>query len=77
MFTGSRDVKSAVRAAQLGAFDYLTKPVKPEEIKIVVRRALEARDLRLGFTIFGGKSGRTRAKGWRCRWARARAVSNR
>jgi len=47
MFTGSRDIKSAVRATQLGAFDYLTKPVKPEELKIVVDRALEARDLRL------------------------------
>ena len=47
MLTGSRDVKSAVRATQLGAFDYLTKPVNSEEIKIAVRRALEARDLRL------------------------------
>jgi DNA-binding NtrC family response regulator len=47
MFTGSRDIKAAVRATQLGAFDYLTKPVNHEEIKVVVRRALETRALRL------------------------------
>jgi DNA-binding NtrC family response regulator len=47
MFTGSRDIKSAVRATQLGAFDYLTKPVNHQEIRVVVRRALETRALRL------------------------------
>jgi DNA-binding NtrC family response regulator len=47
MFTGSRDVKTAVRATQLGAFDYLTKPVNHAEVKVVVRRALETRTLRL------------------------------
>jgi len=47
ILTGSQDVKDAVRATQLGAFNYLTKPVNPDEILIVVRRALETRDLRL------------------------------
>ena len=47
MLTGSRDIKSAVRATQLGAFDYLTKPATREELMVVVRRALETRDLRL------------------------------
>jgi DNA-binding NtrC family response regulator len=47
MLTGSRDVKNAVRATKLGAFDYLTKPIDPEELGIVVRRAVERRDLQL------------------------------
>ena len=47
MLTASRDVKTAVRATQLGAFDYLTKPIEHDEIVAVVRRALEARALHL------------------------------
>ena len=46
MVTASHDLKTAVRATQLGAFDYLTKPVDDDEIVLVVRRALEARALR-------------------------------
>jgi DNA-binding NtrC family response regulator len=47
MLTASRDVKTAVRATQLGAFDYLTKPIEHDEIVAVVRRALDARALHL------------------------------
>ena len=47
ILTGSRDIKDAVRATQLGAFNYLTKPVNTDEIVVVVRRALETRALRL------------------------------
>ena len=46
MLTGSSDVKNAVRAMRLGAFDYLTKPFDREEIVLIVRRALETRALR-------------------------------
>ena len=46
MLTGRNDVKSAVRAMQLGAFDYVTKPFDPDEIVLVIGRALEARALR-------------------------------
>src|SRR5688572_9159458 len=42
MLTGSQDVKNAVRAIQLGAFNYLTKPMNRAEVVIVVRRAQEA-----------------------------------
>jgi DNA-binding NtrC family response regulator len=45
MLTGRDDVKSAVRAMQLGAVDYLTKPFDSAEISLVVARALEARAL--------------------------------
>jgi DNA-binding NtrC family response regulator len=47
MLTAHQDVKTAVRATQLGAFDYLTKPFHDEEIVVVVRRALETRALQL------------------------------
>jgi DNA-binding NtrC family response regulator len=47
MLTAHQDVKAAVRATQLGAFDYLTKPFHNEEIVVVVRRALQTRALEL------------------------------
>jgi DNA-binding NtrC family response regulator len=47
MLTAHQDVKAAVRATQLGAFDYLTKPFHNEEIVLVVRRALQTRALEL------------------------------
>lgn len=41
MVTAHGTVDSAVSALQLGAFDYLTKPVKPEELTHRIRRAIE------------------------------------
>jgi DNA-binding NtrC family response regulator len=46
MLTAEHDVKLAVRAIQLGAFDYHTKPVDQDELLLVVKRALETRALR-------------------------------
>jgi two-component system, NtrC family, response regulator HydG len=46
VLTGSSDTKKAVRAIQLGAFDYLTKPISRDELVVVVKRALETRALR-------------------------------
>jgi DNA-binding NtrC family response regulator len=45
MLTAHSEVRMAVRATQLGAFDYLTKPVDPDELVVVVRRALAMRAL--------------------------------
>ncbi|MBI2570771.1 MAG: sigma-54-dependent Fis family transcriptional regulator [Candidatus Schekmanbacteria bacterium] len=47
ILTAYAEVKTAVQAIQLGALNYLTKPVDREEIVIVVRRALEHRLLLL------------------------------
>jgi DNA-binding NtrC family response regulator len=47
MLTASRDVKVAVRATQLGAFDYLTKPIDHDEVLLAVQRAIETHALRL------------------------------
>ena len=46
MLTAEHDVKLAIRAMHLGAFDYQTKPVDQEELELVVKRALETRALR-------------------------------
>jgi DNA-binding NtrC family response regulator len=45
MITGLSQVDTAVQAMKLGAFDYISKPFEPDEIKIVVQRALERRQL--------------------------------
>jgi len=46
ILTGYGTVKNAVEAIKLGAFDYLTKPIKLDEILITLKRALEYRNLR-------------------------------
>jgi DNA-binding NtrC family response regulator len=46
MLSAERDLKIAVRATQLGAFDYLSKPVDQEELVVTLRRALETRALK-------------------------------
>ena len=43
--TAHGTVESGVAAMKLGAFDYITKPVKPEEMALVVAQALEKRQL--------------------------------
>lgn len=46
IITGYGIIKNAVEAIRSGAFDYLTKPVKSEEIQVVIERALNYRDLK-------------------------------
>ena len=46
MITGYATVTSAVEAMQKGAYHYLSKPYKIEEVRILVRKALEKRWLR-------------------------------
>lgn len=46
IMTAFGTIDSAVEAMKNGAFDYLTKPFRTEEILIVIKRALEDRDLR-------------------------------
>jgi len=41
MLTGFQEVATAVEAMKLGAYDYLTKPTKIEELDVVVRKAAE------------------------------------
>jgi len=39
--TGYGTVNTAVKAMKLGAYEYITKPIKVEEMKLVVQRALD------------------------------------
>ncbi len=45
--TGYATVNTAVEAMQKGAYHYLAKPYQNEEVRILVRKALEKRDLQL------------------------------
>ncbi len=70
MITAFATAETAVEAMKLGAYDYITKPFKVEEIKLIIQKALEKRLLRrenillrreiesrAGFENFIGKSG--------------------
>ena len=46
ILTGYATVKTSVTAMRLGAYDYLSKPVDPQEILLVVGRALEHKRLK-------------------------------
>jgi len=46
MITAYASVETAVQALKEGAFDYITKPIDPDELSHVVRRAIEQRRLR-------------------------------
>ena len=45
MITGLSQIETAVQAMKLGAFDYISKPFEPDELKLVVQRARERRQL--------------------------------
>lgn len=43
IITGYSDVKTAVQCIKLGAFEYVTKPIYPEEILLSVKKAIESK----------------------------------
>lgn len=45
MITAFASTDTAVRAMKTGAYDYITKPFKIDEIKLIIRNALERKDL--------------------------------
>ena len=51
--TGHSSIESAVEAMKKGAYDYLQKPVDPDDLVFVVRRVLEAVELRTRTGSFG------------------------
>lgn len=46
MITAHGSVETAIEAMKLGAADYIMKPFKNDEIRLLVRRAIEQRDLK-------------------------------
>ena len=57
LMTAFGSVPSAVDAMKRGAVDYLTKPFGPDELVVVVARALEARGHRKGASAQGDEGG--------------------
>ncbi len=45
IITGYASIESAVEAMKLGAYDYMTKPFTPGEVRVITRKALESRRL--------------------------------
>jgi signal transduction histidine kinase len=45
MITGNADTESAITALRIGAYDYLTKPLHPNELFAILDRCLEKYDL--------------------------------
>jgi two-component system response regulator HydG len=45
LITGHGSIGAAVAAMKAGAFDFLTKPVEPEELALILNKALEHRSL--------------------------------
>jgi DNA-binding NtrC family response regulator len=45
VITGYGTIESAVEAIKMGAYDYLTKPIIDDEIRMIVRRAMEQQSL--------------------------------
>jgi two-component system, NtrC family, response regulator len=43
--TGNDDEENALRAVRLGAFDYYAKPIRLEELKVIIRRAFHIHQL--------------------------------
>ncbi len=55
VLTGHGSVASAVEAMRVGAYDYLTKPVNPDELLLQIERALENRRLRRDLESLRGR----------------------
>jgi len=45
IITGFASIESAVETIKRGAFDYLTKPFSPEELRVVAKKAIESRKI--------------------------------
>ncbi|MGH7794997.1 MAG: sigma-54-dependent transcriptional regulator [Candidatus Binatia bacterium] len=57
MITAYGTVERAVEAMQEGAYDFITRPFKPEHITLVVRKALERQKLKRGVEILSEEIG--------------------
>ncbi|MGL4583132.1 MAG: sigma-54-dependent transcriptional regulator [Flavobacterium sp.] len=52
LMTGYTEIKTAVNAMKLGAFDYVAKPINPDEILLTIKQALERKaSLESGETV--------------------------
>ena len=87
MLTGYASIEHAVAAIKAGAIDYITKPVKPQQLELAVEQALEfvrlrrenetlrreVMEFRNERQIIGDSVGRAAHSCRRSRWPRRRA----
>ncbi|MTG99099.1 MULTISPECIES: sigma-54-dependent transcriptional regulator [Myroides] len=45
LMTGYTEIKTAVNAMKLGAFDYVAKPINPDEILLTIKQALDKKNI--------------------------------
>ncbi|MBQ9908285.1 MAG: sigma-54-dependent Fis family transcriptional regulator, partial [Treponema sp.] len=50
VLTGHGSIDAAVKAMQDGAYDFLTKPLNLAQLEVIVKRALEGRELKIKHT---------------------------
>ncbi|MDX1764329.1 MAG: sigma-54 dependent transcriptional regulator [bacterium] len=62
ILSGVEDIRLAVASMKLGAYDYITKPVDPEELLEVMERALDRRMLKTEIRLLR-KDGKDRSEG--------------
>ncbi|MFZ6051635.1 sigma-54-dependent transcriptional regulator [Halocola ammonii] len=62
VITGYSDVKVAVKTLKSGAFDYVTKPIQPEEILLTIKSAMEMSPGATAAPAASGKSGASKKK---------------
>jgi len=61
MLTAYSDVKDAVKAMKLGAFDYITKPFDNEELLLIIKKALQTQYLSKEVEILRKRLGESKA----------------
>ncbi len=54
VLTGYGTIESSVQAVKGGAYDYITKPIKYEEIELIVHRAMEKHTILRKMRMFRG-----------------------
>ena len=54
VITGYGTIESAVKAIKNGAYDYITKPIKMEELEVIIERALDRYTLSKQLGVFKG-----------------------
>ncbi|PYM06036.1 MAG: hypothetical protein DMD82_09580 [Candidatus Rokuibacteriota bacterium] len=64
ILTGHGNIRSAVEAIRLGAYDYLTKPLRAQEIMVTIRQALRHRQLLAGIGELKSQLASSSALGW-------------
>jgi two-component system, NtrC family, response regulator HydG len=53
IMTAYAEIKKAVELIKSGAYDYITKPMQPEEVLTIIRRALENKNEKITKSSFG------------------------